>query len=141
MSRLVVLMVDGNRLKGFSHDFFPDKSAFHLQLVNEAEEPVETRRIGRDELQAVFFVRDFAFGRIRRYTAKRTPYVLTHPPAAGGFPMQVTFSWGETLQGMAYDYRDDSPGFFLVPTEPPERAYNLVRVYVTRAAVSRLERL
>ena len=138
-TRMIVLLSDGSRLKGFSRDFHPGRSRFHLGLVGPEGETGEQRQIEMPLVHAVFFVRDFAFDRDRRYEPEGDLGVMTAPPAGGARALEVTTAWGEILRGLTYGYQPQRPGFFLFPTEPLERALNLERAYLTRAAVVRVE--
>lgn len=52
--KVIVRYADGRRLKGYTQDFFPNKSIFHLQL---AENPPgsESMEVLMKDLKAVFF--------------------------------------------------------------------------------------
>lgn len=136
---MVVLRVDGNRLRGYSQDFFPGKSVFRLHEVDPSGATVGSHAIRLDDVHAVFFVRDFGFERKRRYTAETTPRVIAEPPADGAQRLRVTCAWGEVMEGVSYRYEPEKVGFFLFPTRPLERAYNLERAWLTPRAVERVE--
>ncbi len=136
---MVVLRTDGSRLRGFSHDFVPGRSGFHLQEVDPGGEPARTCTVDLRDVHAVFFVRDFGFKRERRYTADTAPRSVTDPPVTGAKRLKITFVWGEVMEGLSYGYDPNRPGFFLFPTEPRERAYNLERAFVTRDAIREVQ--
>lgn len=138
-TRLIVLLSDGTRLKGFARDFNPARADFHLRVAERDGETGEQREIAMSEVDAVFFVRDFAFDRDRRYEPEGDLASLPPPPSAGGRAIEVTTTWGEVLRGLTYGYQPQRPGFFVFPNEPLERALNLERAYVTRQAVSRVD--
>lgn len=140
-TRIIVLLTDGSRLKGFSRDFNPSRSEFHLRVAGPAGETGELRQLTMADVHAVFFVRDFAFDRERRYEPEGDLSAMTAPPTAGARAIEVTTVWGEVLLGLTYGYQSQRPGFFLFPTEPLERALNLERAYLTRQAVARVELL
>lgn len=140
-TRMIVLLVDGNRLKGFSRDFNPARPRFHLRLAGPEGETGEQREFAMPDVHAVFFVRDFAFDRQKRYEPEGDLSAVTAPPSAGGRAIEVTTVWGEVLRGLTYGYQPHRPGFFLFPTEPLERALNLERAYLTRQAVGRVDLL
>jgi len=137
--RMVVRLADGERLKGYSHDFVPGRRRFHLQVMTREGKIESSRAVSIDEVHAVFFVRDFAFDRRQRYTADDAPRIPTDPPPSGGRRLRVRCVWGETLEGLSYDYDPDDPGVFVFPTNPPERTYNLNRAYLTKDAIERVE--
>ncbi len=138
-SRVVVLLADGTRVKGFSRVFNPIDVTFHLKLAGPEGETGEKLEIRLNETLAVFFVRDFAFGRERRYEPEDDLSPMPRPPSVGGRAAQIKTAWGEVLVGLTYDYRPEDPGFFLFPTDPLNRTLNLERAYLTRQAVEKLE--
>ena len=138
-SRVVVLLADGTRLKGFSRIFNPIDVTFHLKLAGPDGETGERLEVQLSETLAVFFVRDFAFGRERRYEPEDDLSPMPRPPSVGGRAARVRMTWGEVLVGLTYDYRAEDPGFFLFPTDPLNRTLNLERAYLTRQAVEELE--
>ena len=140
-TRIIVLLADGGRLKGFSRDFNPSRSVFHLRVAGREGETGELLELAMDDVHAVFFVRDFAFDRERRYEPGDDLGAMTAPPAGGARGIEVTTVWGEVLLGLTYGYQPQRPGFFLFPTEPLERALNLERAYLTRQAVAGVELL
>jgi hypothetical protein len=138
-TRLIVLLSDGTRLKGFARDFNPARGNFHLLVAGPDGDTGERREIAMTLVSAVFFVRDFAFDRDKRYEPEGDLAAMPPPPAAGARAIEVTLTWGETLRGLTYGYQPQRPGFFLFPVEPLERALNLERAYITRGAVSRVD--
>ncbi|HYO47347.1 MAG TPA: hypothetical protein VEY33_11750 [Gemmatimonadota bacterium] len=138
-NRVVVLLADGTRVKGFSRVFNPLEVTYHLRLAGPDGETGEHREIQFTETQAVFFVRDFAFDRDRRYEPEDDLTPMTRPPSVGGRALRVRTAWGEALVGLTYDYRPEEPGFFLFPTDPLNRTLNLERAYVMSGAVEEVE--
>lgn len=123
-AKVVARFADGRVLKGYTRDFWPDGSRFHLDPAGaRAPRPVE---VALDELKAVFFVRDFAgdpgyrerkaFEPGRRYPGRK---------------LAVVFADGEVLLGYTMSYEPGRRGFFLFPADP---GGNNLRVFaVTRA--------
>jgi hypothetical protein len=138
-SRVVILLADGTRMKGFSRIFNPIDATFHLKLAGPDGETGEKLEIRLSDTLAVFFVRDFAFGRERRYEPEDDLSPMPRPPSVGGRAARVPTVWGEMLVGLTYDYRAEHPGFFLFPTDPLNRALNLERAYLTRRAIEGVE--
>jgi hypothetical protein len=138
-NRVVVLLADGTRLKGFSRVFNPIEVTFHVQLAAPEGETEERVELKFTDVQAVFFVHDFAFDRDRRYEPEDDLTPMARPPSVGGRAVRVRTTWGETLVGRTYDYRPDEPGFFIFPTDPLNRALNLERAYLTGRAVAEVE--
>jgi len=137
--RMVIRLSDGTLAKGFSHDFVPGKEALHLQTVQPDGSLGELRILHLQDIHAIFYVRDFGFGRSRRYTPEDAPWDPPAPPEAGARRLRVTCVWGEVLEGLCYGYDDERPGFFLFVVEPVERTFNLERAFFTRHAVSGVE--
>ncbi len=56
--KLVIHFQDGRVVKGYSHDFFPNKDRFHFILLGQpsGQKPIE---IALSQLKAIFFVTDF----------------------------------------------------------------------------------
>jgi hypothetical protein len=123
-NKLVVRFLDGTVLKGFSQDFHPTRTQFHL---------APSIMGGRDQvslvfmrtLKAVFFVRDFAGDPgyvVSRSLSDRTP----------GRHIEVTFVDGEQIVGTTLGYRADGSGFFV---RPADIEGNNLRVFVAPGAV------
>lgn len=137
-TRIVVLHADGRRIKGFSRVFNPIEPVFHVRVADASGETGEVLELRFADVQAVFFVRDFAFDRDRRedYEPEKDLGPMTRPPDVGGQSLEVDTTWGETLVGLTYDYRSDQPGFFLFPTDPMNRTLNLERAYLLNESVT-----
>lgn len=138
-TRIIVLLSDGSRLKGFARDFNPARPNFHLMVAGPQGETGERREIAISDVDAVFFVRDFAFDREKRYEPEGDLASMTTQTTAGARAIEVETKWGEVLRGLTYGYQPQRPGFFVFPTEPLERALNLERAYLTRQGVARVD--
>ena len=135
-TRIVVLRSDGSRVKGFSRVFNPLEPVFHVRLADPDGETGEVLELKFADVQAVFFVRDFAFDRKRREdTPEADLSPMKRPADVGGRALEVDTAWGETLIGLTYDYRPDEPGFFVFPTDPLNRTLNLERAYLCGGSV------
>ncbi|KRT71499.1 MAG: hypothetical protein XU13_C0046G0013 [Candidatus Rokubacteria bacterium CSP1-6] len=128
---MVVRYADGRIIKGYSHDFYPDKPHFHVLpsvagflFSNEATE------VSVQDLKAVFFVRDFAGD--PSYNERKNFLEGERPP---GRKVQVTFKDGEVLVGSTVGYDRTRPAFFFIPADPKS---NNLRVFVVRAAVTKV---
>jgi hypothetical protein len=128
--KLVVHYANGRVIKGFSYDFSPNKSLFHLLPpvagFSFADEAVEVRL---KDLKAVFFVRDFmgdpSYNERKEFRNGQQPL---------GPKVAVTFSDGETLVGSAMGYGRRRIGFFLIPADP--KSNNLKVFVISKAATS-----
>ncbi|HET6464572.1 MAG TPA: hypothetical protein VFH55_03060 [Nitrospiria bacterium] len=129
--RMVVHFQDGQIVKGNSHDFFPNKDVFHLNLLDQppSEKPME---ISVSQLKAIFFVKDF-WGQKERKKRKgfavgeKSPY---------GKKVVVQFKDKEQLYGFTQGYSATRPGFFLFPAEPQS---NNEKIFVVRSFVTKIE--
>ncbi len=137
---VVVHLNDGSRRKGVADAFDPSRASFLLKEVDVAGNMVAVHDIDLQNVQAAFFVRDLALMRTSRHTYRDAPVT---PPrlAADGKRLRVTFTWGEVMDGMSYDYEPRVMGFFLYPLGPLNRAYNIEKVYIARKATARVEML
>ncbi|MEP7027253.1 MAG: hypothetical protein ABI960_01535 [Candidatus Eisenbacteria bacterium] len=120
---------NGQVVKGYTRDFFPDRPLFHvLPKGGQTAVPVKTA-----ELKGVFFVRDLVGSRTRN-KGRRFPAVDQGPQT--GRRISVLFEDGELLVGYAQTYGPDKPGFFVYPADPQS---NNLRAYVLRAATKQVK--
>jgi hypothetical protein len=124
--KVVVRYLDGRVLKGYTYDFFPNKSVFHLYPLGE-EKSGAGLEIQIKDLKSVFFVRDFEGNRDYNEEKEFSPSEKYH-----GRKVEVVFEDGEALVGTTMGYAPERPGFFLSPADP--RSNNL-RVFVVNKAV------
>ncbi len=123
--KLVVRFSDGRIIKGFTHDFYPNKDRFHLFLeAQPSSGPIE---VSVKELKAVFLVRDF-FGNSQYY--ERTRFVGGEE--FYGKKVEVTFTDGEVIVGSTLGYGLKRQGFFVSPADPKS---NNLRVYAVTSNV------
>jgi hypothetical protein len=128
-NKLVVRYLDGTMLKGFSQDFHPTRSFFHVSPSITAG--AETSMVPMQHLKAVFFVRDFDGDPDHvesRTFAERTT----------GRKIEVTFADGELMLGSTLGYRPDGTGFFVSPADGDG---NNLRVFVLPSGVKRVRYL
>lgn len=127
--KVIVRYADGRRLKGYTRDFFPNKSLFHLQLGESppGAEPIEVRI---QDLKAVFFVRDFE-GNPKYQEKKNFP----SGQKIAGRLVEVIFKDGEVLRGNTLGYDPNRPGFFFFPADPNS---NNLRVFAVFKAIQRI---
>lgn len=128
--KVIVRYADGRRLKGYTQDFFPNKSIFHIQLA-ESLSGAETVEVAVKDLKAVFFVREFEGN--PQYQEKKS-----FPPGQriAGRLVEVTFKDGEVLRGSTLGYDPNRPGFFLFPADPDS---NNLRVFAIFQAIRRIQ--
>ena len=119
--KVVARYLDGRLVKGYTFDFGPAQSRFHVFAQPSPTGP--STRILVQELKALFFVRDFA-GDPTHQDAHR------FAPGDAGRHVEVRFRDGEVMVGTVDGPSTDDPGFFLVPADPES---NNLRVYVVAA--------
>ena len=122
--RVVLRYVDGQRLHGYSNDFYPDRSCFQFS-PRVGCSPGERMLVPIARLKAVFFVKDL------RGDQHRVD-VQTFDHAPRGRKVQVTFRDGEVMTGSTLTYKPNAQGFFVLPATA---GGNNVRVYVVTAAI------
>lgn len=124
--KLVVRYQDGSVLKGFSRDFFPNKTVFHLRPI-EGGDPVP---VNIADLKGVFTVRSFdgdPDNRSRRQDVEQ---------AGLGRRIRVHFKDGEVVVGYTSGYSPDRAAFFVFPADPAD---NTERILVVTAAIEKAE--
>jgi hypothetical protein len=125
MIKIVARFVDGRILKGFTNDFTPGKDQFHMTPDGAAAGSVPVT-VKREELKAVFFVKDFKGNPDHKEKKEFDP----SRPAAGR-KIKVVFKDGEMLIGTTLGYQRGRPGFFL---ESVDSESNMGRCYVVTSA-------
>jgi hypothetical protein len=127
-NRVIARYLDGRVVKGSTEDFHPDRSRFHLHLVDGSAPVVVDLR----QLKAVFFVKDFAGDPGRKD-------LQGFGPMTGGQTQSkkiaIVFKDGERIQGYTLAYTPDRQGFFIVPADPGS---NNLRIYVLKGATRQI---
>lgn len=120
---------NGQVIKGYTRDFFPERPVFHVLPKGGAQSvPVKLT-----ELKGVFFVRDLLGNRLRH---KNRRFPAQDPGPQSGRRIAVLFEDGELLVGHSQTYSPERPGFFVFPLDPQG---NNLRVYVVRAATKQVK--
>jgi hypothetical protein len=98
---------DGRVMKGFTTDFLPAKSQFHMTVGEQgaASAPVE---VHVSELKALFFVKSFEGDPKHQRSNEPTQGVA-------GRRLRVVFKDGEVMVGTTQGYDRSRPGFFVIP--------------------------
>jgi hypothetical protein len=122
--KVVARYADGRIVKGYTFDFGPAQSRFHVFEQPMASGPSALVLI-RD-LKAVFFVRDLVGNPAHHEGQKFRPGAVS-----AGAHVEVRFRDGEVMLGTADSPTTDPQGFFLIPADPES---NNLRVYVVAAA-------
>jgi hypothetical protein len=125
-AKIVARFADGGSKKGYSQDFFPNKTVFHIH--NDPSGSSKTRdEIPLSKLNAVFFVKSFE-GNLDYSERKAFREGEKH----SGRKAKITFVDGEVMHGSVLAYNPQQAGFFLFPVDPHS---NNLRVFVINAAV------
>ena len=124
--KIIVHFRDGRIIKGFSQDFFPNKSSFHLNKDITGKSP-DLVEIQLSDLKAVFFVKDFEGD--AEYKERK---IFMEGDKLSGRKVEVIFEDGEMMQGSVLGYNPKQTGFFLFTVDPKG---NNERVFVVNAVV------
>jgi hypothetical protein len=124
--KVVIRYHDGRVLKGFTNDFFPKKSVFHVGDGPSGK----GSQVSINDLKAIFFVKDF--GGNPEYDERKD-----FPEGKGfqGRKVKVIFQDGEIIVGTVLGYDPQRQGFFLVPSDDQS---NNMRMFVVTAAMDNL---
>jgi hypothetical protein len=122
-NQVVARFKDGRLLKGYTHDFMPMKSSFHL--TSERPGFVETVvEVKTEELKAIFFVKTLEGN---KFYHEKKRFEQVDRARLRGLKIKVEFHDGEVMRGISLGYSKKKPGFFLIPIDPDS---NNERVYV-----------
>jgi len=122
--KIVVRYVEGQMLKGYTHDFSANRPQLSLwPSINAAAHTRVIVPLAR--LKGVFFVRDFAGN--PGYVERTDTGAAQH-----GRRIEVTLVDDEVIVGRTLSYRPDGHGFFVVPADP---LANNIRVFVVASSV------
>ncbi len=130
--KVVARYTDGVIIKGFTHDFSPNKDRFHLIPAGKGSEEAIEVLINR--LKAIFIVRDFDGN--PQYKERKT-YLKGEAPA--GLKLELTFKDGEVMIGStSLGYDPKRQGVFIIPVDPNG---NNTRVYAVSSALRTVRQL
>ena len=129
--KVVVRYTNGQVLKGYTQDFFPNKDRFHLFLADKPS--ALSIEVVLSKLKGVFLVRDFAgdsqYVEQKKFEGGEKP---------SGKKLEITFADGEIMVGSTLGYDGKRSGFFIFPADPRG---NNIRVYVISSAVKQVRQL
>jgi len=117
--KIVVHYLNGEVIKGFTQDFFPNKPSFHLYPITDPSG--EAIEVLMKDLKALFFVRDFNGN--SQYAERKT---YADGENTLGRKLEVIFADDELLVGSTLGYDPSRQGFFLFPADPES---NNIRVF------------
>ncbi|MBI3611247.1 MAG: hypothetical protein HY204_11190 [Nitrospirae bacterium] len=129
--KIVVRFQNGKIMKGYSHDFFPNKDSFHLNVLDQPpdKKPIE---ITVSQLKAIFFVKNFV-GRKGYQELKDFSGI---EKSAYGKKVIVQFKDGELLYGVTQGFSPNRSGFFLFPADQQS---NNQKVFIVQSFVTKIE--
>ena len=122
-NKVVVRFQDGSMVKGYTHDFNPNREIFHVTEVQEGGKVIE---VFPSLLKAVFFVKTFEGNKDHRSSDDFSMESLKNVP---GLKVKVTFSDGEVMYGSTHGYAPERKGFFIFPADKEsnnDRAFIIV---------------
>ena len=122
--KVVARFLNGNIVKGFTNDFFPNKKTFHIYMVGR-----KVKEVDIDKLKAVFFVKDLKGD--NNYVYKYDDKV-----SGGGKKMAVDFLDGETIIGYVLSYSPQRQGFMVTPASLDG---NNERIFVVNSAIKNVD--
>ena len=127
-NKIVVKFKDGKIIKGWSTNFGPNKTIFHLHPLEEYGKDV--LEIEVTSLKAVFFVKDYKGD--KKYQKVRT-FNGQNEQLSGQRKIVIIFKDGENFYGTTHSYDPGRKGFFVYPIDPKD---NNDRVFVVNPAVN-----
>lgn len=125
-AKIVARYLSGRIIKGYTFDFQPARSHFHVFSDHSASS--RPTMVLVKELKAVFVVRDFEGN--REY-AERKEFERAQPTGGPARRAALTFLDGEVLVGTMEEGDPGSPYFVLIPADPRS---NNVRVHAVASA-------
>jgi len=125
-NKIVARFQDGNLMKGYTHDFFPNKEVFHLTAPQGGGDPQQVHVF---ELKAIFFVKTFEGSKDHRKSDD--PVVLDNLKKTPGFKLKIRFLDGEEMYVLTQGYDPARKGFFVYSKDPDS---NWERAYVVKQA-------
>jgi hypothetical protein len=128
-AKIIVRYANGRIIKGYTDDFLPAKSVFHIHPI-DSNILNDIIKVSVQDLKGVFFVRDFEGD--PNYREQNT---FPDGVEVFGRKVEVRFKDGEVMIGSTLDYHPQRPGFFLLPSDPH---WNTLRVFVVSQAVSKV---
>jgi len=128
-NQVVVATRDGQRIKGFTWDFVPNRDTFHIANPEDERKIVE---LSFSDLKAVFFVKSFQ-GIPDRPSPTFNEESLEGVP---GLKIKVTFADGGVMFGTTNGYQPGRKGFFVMPAD---KTGNNERVYVISSAAQSVD--
>ncbi len=131
-NKVVARFRDGKILKGYTHDFFPNKESFHL-TADEGSGSGKVLEIKLTDLKALFFVK--SLGGDKDYRELKE-FADAGESKLQGIKIRVEFFDGEVLSGLSLGYNKNKPGFFIIPVDSDS---NNERIYVVASSLTSVQ--
>lgn len=129
-NKVVVHFRDGRIVKGYTHNFNPNKETFHVADVKKEHEVTE---VSTSLMKAVFFVKTFEGDKNHPDPEDFSMESLKNVP---GLKVKVTFFDGEVMYGTSHGYSPQRNGFFIFPAD---KTINNERVFVIKESTVAVE--
>ena len=130
-NKVIARYKDGRMVKGFTLDFSPTKSIFHI-AAPKGQNGESTYEIETEELKAIFFVKslngDKEYKEKKKFEEVESSHLM-------GLKVQVEFRDGEIIRGKTMVYKGNKKGFFIFPVDPLS---NNERIYVVSSALEKV---
>jgi len=130
-NQVVVHFNDGRLLKGYTHDFYPEKATFHVNQSMAAEAGA-VQEIKVADCKAIFFVKT---PQGNTTYAEKKKFEDVAAKAQSGIKIKVEFKDGEIIRGISLGYNKLKKGFFVLPVDPKS---NNERVYIVAASAEKI---
>jgi len=119
LSKVVVGFLNGDRIKGFVHEFSASDASFNLL---PQDDPLQGQgiKVEMKDLKAIFFVWEFTG------IHENHDFMLADAPKSRR-TIEVTFTDGEKIVGRPDGYYAQRIGFFMFPANPKG---NNIRIFV-----------
>ena len=132
-NKVVARFRDGKIIKGFTHDFFPNKDVFHISRTERGKDLTE---VLLPDLKALFFVKSFE-GK-KEHRKHDHPDVLEKLSKTAGIKLKILFSDGEQILALTQGYDQSRKGFFVFSPDPE---CNWERAFVLKQATKEVTRV
>ncbi len=122
-NKVVVHFRDGRIVKGYTHNFSPNKETFHVADVENKHQVTE---VSMPLMKAVFFVKTFEGDKNHPNPEDFSLESLKNVP---GLKIKVTFFDGEVMYGTTHGYSPQRKSFFMFPAD---KTINNERIFVLK---------
>lgn len=129
-NKIVVRFRDGTMVKGYTHDFNPNKGIFHVAKAQEGNAVVE---VSTADMKAVFFVKSFEGDKEH---PNFDDFSMEKFKSIPGLKLKIVFFDNEVIYGSSHGYSPQRKGFFIFPAN---KELNHERVFVIRDATVSVE--